>query len=189
MDEDVGALDRTSYSKTAPTYASNVRRASSLAAARLLQLATDLAPISDSSSVVDVGAGAGAMALTVASQNPLTRITAVDNFCFYASEDQHARASKYHNSCLGRSSFRSKGSHSHVFSTFILQSIPTTFEGCPRNTRSPGNPSALSESLSGHSETTPWRFGKRPACKSIDPDYQLPPQFVDLNAEGTGVSP
>ena len=187
MAQNLRGIDSTSYSKAAPTYAPSVGPISSVAAARLLQLTTDLAPdrspTSDNSSVIDVGAGTGAVALAVASQNPLTLVTAVD---VSASMLALIDAQKHPNITTRVLDARElvhelpEETYTHAFSTFMLQFMTTPLKAI-QEMHSLLGPAGIIGIALWAQRNDPLEIWEK-ACQSIDPSYKRPSQFDDPNA-------
>ncbi|KAL9087141.1 MAG: hypothetical protein Q9165_006792 [Trypethelium subeluteriae] len=174
------------WSKSAANYSGNVGRTSTLSAARLCELADKLRPLSSSSvdtQVLDVGAGTGAVTLTIASQAPSTSVLATDlagpmlenisskNLSNVKTQVVDARQLVQE---LGTSRF------THVFCTFMLQTITTPAEAVKEmyTVLKDGGVVAIALWAQRNGPFEVWERG----VQSIDPSYRLPSPFDDPHA-------
>ena len=174
------ASSRQLWTNTAPTYSSNVGRTSALSASRLIQLTDGLSPITNDSLVLDVGAGTGAVTLALASRFSKTKIIATDISASMLEKISQANCPNITARVLDArdlSSRLDKGSFSHVFNTFMLQSLTTPLDAlCEmHDVLAPGGVvgAALWAQRNGPFEI--WEA----ACKRIEPGYELPAPFDD----------
>lgn len=171
------------WSTTSLTYSSNVGRTSAFAAARLLQLAHGLSPVSSDSYVLDDGAGTGAITSAVAAQFPSTPVLATD-----ISASMLANISSQHLPNVATrvldarllSESLEKESFSHVFNTFMLQTITTPLAAV-RQMYTVLMPGGVVGIALWARPNGPFEIWER-ACQSIDPTYKLPTAFDDPNA-------
>lgn len=171
------------WSTTAPTYSSNVGRTSILSASRLLEHVNQLSPISRESTVLDNGAGTGAVTCAVASRFPGTRIRATDTSASMLTSIDAQQLLNVKTQVLDArylcQAFES-GTFSHVFSTFMLQTITTPLAAVQEMhaVLAPGGVVGIGIWAQRNGPFEIWEQ----ACKSIDPTYNLPPPFDDPKA-------
>ena len=171
------------WTTTAPTYSSNVGRTSALSASRLLEFADRLAPITNKSLVLDVGAGTGAVAFALASRFSNTKIIATD---ISASMLENISAAKFPNvqtrvlDARHLSTEFEKGIFSHVCNTFMLQSITTPLDALREMDAvlAPGGVVGVAIWAKRNGPFEIWEA----ACKRIEPGYELPAPFEDPRA-------
>ncbi|MCJ1240722.1 hypothetical protein MMC14_008726 [Varicellaria rhodocarpa] len=183
------------WSTTAPTYSSNVGRTSALAASRLISLAQTLSPITPSSSILDNGAGTGAITLAIAAAHPSTSILATDisgpmltsitSASTNSNQSKNQSFTKISTRVLDARSLTStlkKDSFTHVFNTFMLQTITTPLDALREmhTVLKPNGEGVIGIALwaSRNDPFSIWRS----ACLSLDPDYTLPAPFDDPHA-------
>ena len=170
------------FSATASTYASNVGRTSALSATRLIQLAHTTKPLTPSSTVLDNGAGTGAATFAVAAQFPDTHVTATD---ISASMLDHI-ASQLRNvttqvvDALKLTSHFTDRPFTHVFNTFVLQTITTPLDALREMhaVLAPGGVAGIALWARRNGPVDIWEE----ACLTLDPEYKNPPPFDDPNA-------
>ena len=170
-------------SSTAPTYAANVGRTSVLSASRLLELSYGLSRITEESAVLNVGAGTGAVTFAVTSNFPSTKILATDisatvlnNIAAPQLPNVSARVLDARN----LSQQLEKGSFSHIFDTFMLQTITTPLAAVQElhAVLSPGD--VVGIGICGQ-RNGPFEIWEQ-AARSLVPGYQLPTPFDDPKA-------
>ena len=117
------------WSTTAPTYATNIQKTSGLSASHLVGLAHAVEPISeDTSYVLDNGAGTGAVTLSIAARLPGTRTLATDTSASMLSNIDAQYLPNVSTQVVDARELTQKldkGTFTHVFSTFMLQTITT----------------------------------------------------------------
>ena len=172
------------WTTTATSYSLNVGRTSALAAARLTEMANAASPFTPDSRILDSGAGTGAVTFSIASSNPSAHILATD---ISAAMLSNISSSKLPNvttrvsDVLSMSHDLGQASFSHVFNTFVLQTILTPSKGLaemyavllPRG-------GIVGIAVWGQ-RLAPYIIWER-ACQSIDPNYSMPPPYDDPQA-------
>ncbi|KAK3167187.1 hypothetical protein OEA41_010313 [Lepraria neglecta] len=171
------------WSTTAPTYSSNVGRTSAFAAARLIELVHSKRPIIPDSLILDNGAGTGAVTLALASQFPTTCTIATDISASMLSSISAQQLPNVTTRVLDARTLTQeleKGSFTHVFNTFMLQTITTPLAALKEmyNVISPCGTMGIAIWAQRNG---PFEIWER-ACQSIDPSYQLPAPFDDPEA-------
>lgn len=180
--------DGHSWSVAAQRYAVTITRATDIAGAKVVGMANALHAITAESSVIDVGAGTGAVSLAVATRFPSAKIRATD----LSSE----MLVKLREQCSDTQSKNLKteiadanklgekyepGSFSHAFCNFTLQTATN-------------DPMSVLRQMSGiltHDgvisigvwglDNDPYAIWEK-ACRSIDAEYIMPPPFEDAGA-------
>ena len=183
MPHPVVASSRQLWTTTAPTYSSNVGRTSALSASRLLQLTDSVSPITNDSLVLDVGAGTGAVALALASGFPNTRIVATDISASMLENISEVNCPNITTRVLDARDLNrelDKGSFSHVFNTFMLQSITTPIDAlCEiHDVLAPSGVVGVALWAQRNGPFEIWEA----ACKRLEPGYELPAPFDDPGA-------
>ena len=179
-----GTSSAASWSESAANYSGNVGRTSALSATRLCELADSVSPILRSSStILDVGAGAGAVTLAIASRAPSTRILAtdisgsmLDNISSKGLQNVSTQVVDARNLVpeLGKDRF------THVFCTFMLQTITTPLEAAKgmHTLLKDGGVLAIALWAQRNGPFEIWES----AVQSIDPSYRMPSPFDDPHA-------
>ncbi|KAL8823956.1 MAG: hypothetical protein Q9191_005411 [Dirinaria sp. TL-2023a] len=171
------------WASTASSYSGNVGRTSALAASRLVELVNMKCEIGSGSRVLDNGAGAGAVTFTVASSFPETHVLATDvsssmlatiTACGLPNVTTQVIDARDLSHRLERKSY------SHVFSTFMLQTVqnPLAALGEMYEVLSPRGVVGIGIWARRNGPFEIWEQ----ACQTIDPTYKLPNPFDDPNA-------
>ena len=181
--EDPRITSAVRWSLTAPSYSSNVGRISALAAFRLVELVNKRHHISNSSKVLDIGAGAGAVTLAVASDFSETHVLATDvSPSMLTTISAHGMPNVTTQVLDARELSRSlkRESYSHVFNTFMLQTVksPLAVLREMHDVLSPRGAVGIGIWAKRNSPFEIWEH----ACQSIDPTYELPNPFDDPDA-------
>ncbi len=179
-------VPRPAWSGTAPSYSSNVGAASATAATALTALANSLLPITESSSVLDVGAGTGAITQAIASQSPSTRILATDISGDMLQEIDKQQLSNVRTKVIDAMQLSEElegkqgDEFSHVFSTFMLQTLTTPLDAVKQmlDVLEPGGVIGLA--LWGERVEVYDIWTK--AVRKLEPEYVMPPPFDDESA-------
>jgi len=178
-----------SWSNTAADYVWNVGKTSAIAAVRLIDLVNQISPLSaPGGSVLDVGAGTGAVTLAVAALYPPTEIVATD-----ISPDMLDTISKRRllnvSTVLGDArdltnviSSHSGGTggltaFSHIFSTFELQWMMDSVQAIREMYHVMKPDRVLGIGIWGE-QINSYEVWER-ACKNLDPTSVIPDLFVD----------
>lgn len=175
------------WSRTAPTYSSNVGRTSALAATRLSDLAHNRSHISSTSMILDVGAGTGAITFALSSQFPSAHILATDISASMLENISTASLPNVTTQVLDARSLGPElrpGTFTHVFNAFMLQTItdPSAAIREMHRVLAPGGVVAVAIWAQRNG---PFEIWER-ACRSLDPSYTLPAPFDDPGAWRTG---
>ena len=181
------------WSATASTYTSNIARTSTLAGASILRLTSRISPVTPNSKVIDIGAGTGALSLTLASQFPPTKtrvgpsILATD-----ISEEMLSNISSkgIPNVATKRLDARAitmsvpsteLGTFTHGFNLFMLQTV-TTPSSVLQEMYFTLVPSIGVISIAIWAERNgPFEIWET-AARNVNPGYTLPAPFDDPNA-------
>ena len=181
--EDPDITSAVKWSSTAPSYCSNVGRTSALAASRLVELLNNQYPISINSKVLDNGAGAGAVTLAVASSFPGAHVVATDiSPSMLTTISAYGLPNVTTHVIDARELSRSlkRGTYSHAFSTFMLQTIRAPLAAL-REMHDVLSPQGAVGIGVWARRNGPFEIWER-ACQSLDPAYELPSPFDDPNA-------
>ena len=181
--EDPNITSAVKWSSTAPSYCSKVGRTSALGASRLVELLNNQCPISINSKVLDNGAGAGAVTLAVASNFPGAHVVATDiSPSMLTTISAYGLPNVTTHVIDARELSRSlkRGTYSHAFSTFMLQTIRTPLAALREmyDVLSPLGGVGIGVWAKRNGPFEVWEH----ACQSIDPAYELPNPFDDPNA-------
>jgi len=171
------------WSKTAPTYADNVGRTSAMSASRLVELAHGLSRITGDSTALDVGAGAGAVTFAIASSFPWTQILAADVSSTMLEDIAASQLPTVTTQVLDARSLTKKlqkESFTHVFSTFMLQTIRTPLFALQEMHAILAPGGVVGIGLWGQ-RNGPFEIWEE-AARSVVPGYTLPTPFDDPNA-------
>ena len=171
------------WSSTAPTYAANVGRTSALSASRLLELSDGLSRITRESTILDVGAGTGAVTFALASNFPSTKILAVDISAAMLNDIAAPRLPNVSTEVLDARNLSQKlekESFSHVFSTFMLQTITTPSSILQEMRAVLSRGGVIGIGIWGQ-RNGPFEIWEQ-AARSLIPGYQLPEPFDDPRA-------
>ncbi|KAL6719681.1 hypothetical protein ACLMJK_001602 [Lecanora helva] len=171
------------WSTTAPNYAANVGRTSAISASRLMDLGHGLSRITTESSILDVGAGTGAVTSAVASKFPSTKILATDISASMLGDIDALKFPNVSTKVLDARTLSKEfvqKSFSHVFNAFMLQTItnPMTALGEMRDVLVPGG--VLAVGIWGQ-RNSPFEIWEQ-AVQLLDSTYQLPAPFDDPKA-------
>ena len=182
------AADRWSTAATAG-YSTSVARSTTRSASRIIELARERKPIDETSAVLDVGAGSGAVALEVALGAPSTKVLATDISESMLDNVEKAGLANVSTlvadvSHLGTALHQQAGhGFSHIFCTFMLQTITTPQQAVEEMTAllRPGREGGVLSIGIWGKPVGPFTIWER-ACQRIDPSYRLPPPFDDPQA-------
>ena len=169
-----------SWSTTAKGYSANVGQSTGAAALRLVELVENLKPISASSYILDNGAGTGPVTQVLVSHHPSTRVLATDlsgPMLSVIDKEQYPNVKTQVLDARSLSKELQPVSFSHAFNTFMLQTItdPLTALREMHHVLQPGGVIGIAIWAKEVDVFTIWTK----ACKSIDPDYQMPPPLDD----------
>lgn len=181
--EDLGITSAVKWSSTASSYSANVGRTSALAASRLIELVNKQCGISSGSQVLDNGAGTGAVTFAVALNFPGAYVLATDvSPSMLATISAHGLPNVTTQVVDARELSHSleQNSYSHVFSTFMLQTIKDPLAALHEmyEVLSPQGTVGIGLWARRNGPFEIWEA----ACQSIDPTYKIPNPFDDPNA-------
>lgn len=171
------------WKPAAQSYGSNVGRTSAHAAQRLISFASERAPINASSKILDVGAGAGAVTVHVLTSTE-AHVTASDLHQSMLDSIQAPPGAKLVRQAADARSLTKvfeKESFSHVFCTYMLQTITTPVDAL-REMHQLLQPSIGVVGIAcWDQQNDPFDIWEK-ACQTIDPLYKLPIPFDDPHA-------
>lgn len=175
------------WSPAPAKYASTVGRPTAEGASLIVDMAHTLTPITDTSKILDIGAGTGAVTLEVASRYPHTSILATDlsqtmleplkakleamslseNNVVLSSLDANAIGNTY-----------APSSFTHILCNFVLQVATTQPLSVVRQIHDVLQPGGVVGIGIWGPSPDPYKIWER-ACRTIDPDLILPDQYGD----------
>ena len=171
------------WSTTAPTYSSNIARTSAIAAKNLVGKVNKLRSIETNATILDDGAGTGAVSLHVAANAPSAQILATDisqSMLDTVKIAGHANVSTQVADARTISQQLGKDRFTHVFNTFMLQTITNPQKALTEMhaVLQPGG--AIGVAVWGK-RNGPFEVWER-ACQTIDPTYHHADPFDDPHA-------
>ena len=171
------------WSTTAPTYSANIARTSAVAAKHLVEKVNNLRSIDSNATILDNGAGTGAVSLHIAANMPSTRVLAADisqSMLDTIEAAGHANVSTQIADARIISGQLGKERFTHAFNTFMLQTITDPQRALAEMRAVLQSDGVIGVAVWGK-RNGPFEVWER-ACQSIDPSYRHADPFDDPNA-------
>lgn len=171
------------WKPAASHYGSNVGRTSAHAASSLVTLASTLSPVDASSHVIDVGAGAGAVTVHVATTTKAT-ITASDlhqSMLDSIAVPPDTPLTKTPADARALTSVFPSGHFSHVFCTFMLQTITTPLAALSEMRQLLRPATGVVGIACWDQQNDPFDIWEK-GVRTLDPAYSIPTPFDDPHA-------
>ncbi|KAL8746851.1 MAG: hypothetical protein Q9190_001175 [Brigantiaea leucoxantha] len=176
------ANPETSWSTASTAYTDSVGRVSAQVCQRLLALANEAQPLSSqSSNILDHGAGTGSLTTAVTTAFPAIRVLATDISPGMLSAIEAKQIQNVVTSVVDATKIGGLGHQkfSHVFSTFMIQFVLQPINVLQEMHRVLQSGGVLGLAIWGE-EIAPNDIWEQ-TCQSLDPAYQMPNPYRDPN--------